>query len=85
MMTSLFRLLRRARRDASGAVLIEMAIVIPVMLTLLMGGVETGRYVYLHMKLQNAATGIADVATRDEILTNAALQDVFWAAERFVA
>jgi Flp pilus assembly protein TadG len=85
MMAPFSRLLRRARRDASGSVLIEMAIVIPVMLTLLMGGVETGRYVYLHMKLQNAAAGIADVATRDEILTTAALEDVYWAAERFVA
>lgn len=85
MLARMSRLLRHARRDTSGTVIIELAVVVPVMLTLLLGGVETGRYIYLNMKLQNAAVGVADVATRDEVLTAAALDDVFWAAERFTA
>lgn len=69
-------------RDRRGSVLMEMAFVLPTMLVMIMGTTELGRYVYLNLKLQNTASSVADLATRDSTLSNAGLAEVYAAAAR---
>jgi len=76
---------RTFRRDRRGSVLIEMAFVLPVMMTMFLGTTELGRYIYLNMKLQNTASSVADLATRDSTLTNAGLAEVYSAAVRIAS
>jgi Flp pilus assembly protein TadG len=57
-------MLRRLLRDGSGTFAIEMAIIMPVLVTLLLGSVELGRFVILHQKLDRAATSMGDLASQ---------------------
>jgi Flp pilus assembly protein TadG len=77
--------LRAFSRDNRGSVLMEMAFVLPTMLVMFLGTTELGRYVYLNLKLQNTASGVADLATRDSTLTNAGLAEVYAAAAQIAS
>jgi Flp pilus assembly pilin Flp len=58
--------LRRLRLDTRGLAAVEFALVLPVLVALLFGTVEVGRYIYLHLKVQNAASNVADILSRPE-------------------
>ena len=77
----IFRGLRRSR---DGGVLIEMGMAIPVLLTLMLGGVEVARYVLLHQKLDRVASSMADLVSQAETISAGDLLNVFDAA-RYVA
>ena len=66
--------------DRRGVGAVELALVAPVLLLLLAGLAEVGVYVLLNLKLQHAATALADLATRDGALTATHLDDLFQAA-----
>ena len=66
--------------DRRGVGAVELALVAPVLLLLLVGLGEVGTYVLLNLKLQHAATALADLATRDGSLTATQLDDLFQAA-----
>lgn len=72
-------------RDERGVSAVEFALVLPVLLLLSLGSVEVARFTLLGLKLQHAATTLADLASRDEVLTAATLDDLFNAAERIAA
>ena len=87
MMRRLSRLLARLRGfrdDRCGAIMIEMAFAMPVLLSLLLGGVEIARYVLLHQKLDRVASSIADLVSQSETIAVTDLQNIFDAA-RYVA
>ena len=76
--------IRRLVRDRGGAVMIELAFAVPVLATLMLGGVEMARYVLLHQKLDRVASSIGDLVSQAETISVTDLQNIFDAA-RFVA
>lgn len=56
----MFKFLRRVRRDESGATIIEMAVLLPVLLTMLIGIMQAG----LYLQAQNAIRGVAGEMSR---------------------
>lgn len=52
-------------RDASsGVAMLEFALILPVLLLMVFGGVEITRYVLFHQKIDNATSGVANVITQ---------------------
>ncbi|MEQ8602197.1 MAG: pilus assembly protein [Marivibrio sp.] len=76
MTTGFLRFLRR--RD--GGVLVETAVIMPILMMLLLGGFEVGRYFLVGQKLQRAAMTVADLASRTEVMNAGDLDDLFAAA-----
>lgn len=76
--------LRRLWRNEAGAAMIELGFAMPILITLLLGGVEIARYVLLHQKLDRVASSIADLVSQSETVSVADLQNIFDAAQ-FVA
>jgi hypothetical protein len=77
--------MRRFLRDARGSALVEIALSIPILMTLLTGIVETGFFLMLNQKLQHTAVAISDLTTRDEDIAQATLDDIFSAAPQIMA
>lgn len=79
--------LRRLRRSAiarneSGAVLIEFALGLPVVLTLGFGGIETANLGLAHLRVSQIALTVADNAGRvNTRIDEADIQEVFTGAE----
>tara|TARA_R110002126_G_scaffold10533_21_gene48490 strand:+ start:7517 stop:8086 length:570 start_codon:yes stop_codon:yes gene_type:complete len=84
MFAKFARKFREFRDDRSGASLIELGFAMPVLLMLLLGGVEIARYVLLHQKLDRVSSSIADLVSQAELVSVADLQNIFDAAQ-FVA
>lgn len=77
-------LLRRLGRDRRGIAAVEFALVLPVMILFSLGLAEVGRFALLTLKLQHAANTMADLASRDEELSNAAVNSMFSAMQHIV-
>jgi Flp pilus assembly pilin Flp len=77
--------LGRFGRDRRGVSAVEFALVAPVLLLLSLGTVEIGRFALLALKLQHAATTLADLATREEELSAATLDGLFAATRQVTA
>lgn len=78
---------RRFGGDTSGAVLAEFALAFPLLVTLIIGGVEIGRFVLLEQKMESVAVETADlVAQIDAVsVTTADLNDIFSAVDHIAA
>lgn len=66
-MAAVVRILRRLRRSDDGASLIELAIVLPLLAILVVGIIETGRWLTFGIQLSNAAHAGAQFAAQSEI------------------
>lgn len=75
---------RRLAGENDGVGLIEFALVMPVLLLLLMGGLETSRYVLLHQKLSRLASNAGDLVSRSDDIAVADLDQVFEATQYIV-
>jgi len=81
-MTRMLRRLALLRRDAAGAIFVEMAFVLPVLIAILTGGTEVARYVLLNQRLDRVASTMADLVSQsDDTLTAAQVDDLFDAVE----
>jgi Flp pilus assembly protein TadG len=69
---------------SGGSALAEFALVLPVLVLLLLGGVEIGRYVLLQQKLSRLAANASDLTSRAETLTTKDLDQVMEAAQHIV-
>jgi Flp pilus assembly protein TadG len=67
-------------RDTRGGVMIEFAFAMPVLVFLMLGGVEMGRYVMLHQKLDRTAMTVSDLVARVTSVSTDDLDTVFTAA-----
>lgn len=67
-------------RDTRGAVMIEFGVAIPVLILLLLGGVEMGRFVLLHQKLDRTAMTVSDLVARVQTVSTDELNTIFTAA-----
>jgi Flp pilus assembly protein TadG len=74
--TAKWRLLRNRR----GTVLVEFAIAVPVLLLLLLGGIELGRFVLLNQKLNRTAMTVTDLVARVQTVDTTELDAIFAAA-----
>lgn len=63
-MSRFARLLTQLRRDRRGVAIIEFAIALPVLLTLVLVGLETANYVIASQRLSQIAAVVADTASR---------------------
>ena len=83
---SLFKnILGRLRRDTRGAILVETALTLPIFTTILIGAVETGSLLMMHMKVQHATNAVGDLVTRDEEMSEALMDDIFLAVAQVMA
>ena len=71
------RVLGRLKRDRRGTLAVEMAIVMPVVIGLLLSGVEVTRYVLLNQKIERASATMADLVSQSETLTEGGLANLF--------
>lgn len=78
-------LLSRFRRDESGSILVELAVSIPLFLTLLTGVVEVGNYLLMTLKVQHTVISVSDLVTRDEDITEGVMADIFQAVPQIMA
>lgn len=78
------RLLESLRRDRRGSLAVEVAMTVPVLATLLLGGVEMTRYVLLNQKLERASATMADLVSQARMAHAAELSTLFIAAEQTV-
>jgi len=62
-------MLRRMLKDRSGALIAEIAALIPVIVVLLLGGSEVARYALLNQKLDRVSTTMGDLVAQAETLT----------------
>lgn len=70
-------------RDSRGSIITETAFLLPVLLILLIAGIEIVRFALLQQKLNRAAVSMADLVAQSETLTAADLNSLF-AAVQFV-
>src|SRR6476659_2222278 len=71
-------------REDSGIAAVDFALVLPVMILFSLGLAEVGRFALLNLKLQHAANNMADLASRDEQLSVAAVTSMFSATQHIV-
>ncbi len=72
---------RRFLACRSGVIAVEFALVVPVLLTLFLGGIDTAWLVIAHYKLERAAGSVIDLAARTQTLRPSDIQDIFTAAD----
>jgi len=70
---------RRLWASTTGSAAVEFALTAPILALVLTGTVELGHFLLLNLKSQHAAVSIADLATRDDELSEATLIDIFQA------
>lgn len=73
--------LRRLLGAEDGVAIVDLAMAIPVLMLLFMGGIELSRYMMLSEKLSRAASNAADLVTQAERVTEDDINQVFAASE----
>ncbi|HYN38212.1 MAG TPA: TadE/TadG family type IV pilus assembly protein [Rhodospirillales bacterium] len=73
--------LLRFGADRRGAVHIEMALALPVMITLLVAAVETVNYVLVHQKLERTSATLSDLVSQSPRMTEGLMTSLFAAVE----
>jgi len=71
--------LKRALRDKRGLAALEFALIAPILAVILFGSVELTELLATKRRAENTTASLADVVSRDTIITNAELTDL-WAA-----
>ena len=68
-------------RQERGGILIEFAFALPVLVTLILGTVNTAMYILLHQRMDRAASSISDLVAQPENITHAEVKLAYDAAE----
>lgn len=74
------RLIARGRRflaAESGAIAAEFGLVISMLIVILMGCYESGRYILLHQKLDRASTSVADLIAQASGMSVSIINDTY--------
>ncbi len=79
------RFSRLPLRDDRGGAMIEFGFAMPLLLILFMGGLELGRFVLLHAKLDRTAMTVSDLVARVTSLTTGELDTIFDATDLVMA
>jgi Flp pilus assembly protein TadG len=78
------QLSRRLRHDSAGLAMVEFAACLPVLATLLLGGVDLSRYVMVSQKMNRVASGMGDLVAQAKTLSTSDLTNLY-AATAYVA
>ncbi|HKJ75371.1 MAG TPA: TadE/TadG family type IV pilus assembly protein [Alphaproteobacteria bacterium] len=71
------RLLRSLRRNGKGSILIETALVIPVIMVLITGGFEVTRFALLYQKVNRIAVSMADLVSQAKTINETDISGLF--------
>lgn len=74
-------LIKRFKCHERGVAAVEFALVLPVLLLILMGVIELSNVMMVERKLLNAMQSAADLIGQDTDITDAELDDIFFAAQ----
>jgi Flp pilus assembly protein TadG len=74
-------LLRRLSSDRRGGLIAEFAAAMPVLILMLLGGVEVSRFALLNQKMDRLATAMGDLVAQADTLSVADLNQLFLAAD----
>jgi Flp pilus assembly protein TadG len=72
-------LMRRLATDRRGGLIAEFAAAIPVLVIMLLGGVEVSRYALLNQRMDRLATVMGDLVAQAERLKESELEQLFLA------
>jgi Flp pilus assembly protein TadG len=70
-------LLSRLHRDRRGVAMLELALALPLLLVLFIGGYDVVRLLVLNQKLDRLARAMADLATQGRSISTADLQQIY--------
>jgi Flp pilus assembly protein TadG len=73
----MMRHLHDLRGDRTGAALVELALILPILLTLYMGSFEVTRLVLANMKLSNAAQTMANLIAGQDTVSPSLMADFY--------
>jgi len=76
---------RLSLRNNCGGVMIEFGFAMPILVLLMLGGVELGRYVLLHQKLDRTAMTVSDLVARVQSVSVDEVDTIFTAANLVMA
>ena len=68
-------------RGREGVAIVDFAMVAPILVMILLGGVEVGRLALLNQKLSRVSTSVSDLVARSETVTEDDIDQVFIAAQ----
>lgn len=88
LMISLARGLKRRARSANderGSILIEAAVILPILAAVIVSVVDLGLYILAHQKSQRTATTVGDLVARLETVTTAEVEDMMDAANHVMS
>lgn len=80
-MARIVRRLRKLLGDRSGSILIELAVAMPVLTLIALGGIEISRFVLLNQKLDRVAASISDLVAQSETISTTDISNLFEAAK----
>jgi len=69
-------------RCPAANVAVEFALAVPVLLFLMLGSAEMGRFVLLNQKLDRVATTVSDLVSRAETISESQIDDILTAADQ---
>jgi len=78
------RLLGRLSCDRSGVAAVEFALLLPIMLSLYIGGLEISDGFTIKRKVTNTTSALGDLVTRTEEITTAEMSDILEAASAVI-
>lgn len=85
MIRSLLKWLRRGLiQDRRGTVMVEFAIALPILMFVMLAGVDLVRFAMLQQKLNRAATTMGDLIAQYEDITETQISQIFLAMEHIV-
>lgn len=71
--------------ERRGIALVEFALVLPVLVLVLLGSYDYGRYVIVHQKVQRTCATIADLIARESQLADGDIPDILAAANHVMS
>lgn len=77
--------LKQYIRSEAGIAGLEFALAAPLLVALLVGSIETLRYMLIHQKVEKVAYTMADLATQDDTLTQADMNDYYLAPKNIMS
>lgn len=67
--------------DERGTFIIELAVALPVLLLLLLTGIELTRFVLVNQKVERTSASLADLVAQSAVVTEAGMSNLFQAAK----
>lgn len=79
-MNPMVSLRQRRQQGQRGIAAVELALVFPILLILLLGGLDMTRYMLYHQKVERITFSIADIVSQSSSITKVQMDDIVTAA-----